>query len=187
MNTALEVDRIWYTEIPDQKDGMWSPFPDKPGLGLELDPAAVEKYAVRPTALSAPDVIAPPSPFERPTEPFGRNRGCELARHDVERPHQIHGGRPGLAKPSADFPKYTGHVGVGRAGGDRSSQLDRNTHRRGHPDRGRPADDHILDRGCDLLAGSQQQHFLALREQALIEQLHAAFGKSHRKEAHRAN
>ena len=46
MNTSLEVDRLWYTEFPQQRDGMWSPFPDKPGLGLELDPHAVEKWAV---------------------------------------------------------------------------------------------------------------------------------------------
>ena len=46
MNTALEGDRVWYTEFPQQNDGMWSPFPDKPGLGLELDPYAVERWAV---------------------------------------------------------------------------------------------------------------------------------------------
>ena len=46
MNTSLEVDGVWYTEFPQQRDGMWSPFPDKPGLGLELDSHAVEKWAV---------------------------------------------------------------------------------------------------------------------------------------------
>ena len=46
MNTALEGDRVWYTEFPQQVNGMWSPFPDRPGLGLELDPYAVEKWAV---------------------------------------------------------------------------------------------------------------------------------------------
>ena len=46
MNTALEGDRVWYTEFPQQSGGLWSPFPDKPGLGLELDPYAVEKWAV---------------------------------------------------------------------------------------------------------------------------------------------
>ena len=45
MNTNLEVDRIWYTEFPQQKDGMWAPFADKPGLGLELDPHAVEQWS----------------------------------------------------------------------------------------------------------------------------------------------
>jgi D-galactarolactone cycloisomerase len=39
-------DRLWYTEIPEQKDGMLAPFPDRPGLGLMLDPGAVRKYAV---------------------------------------------------------------------------------------------------------------------------------------------
>ena len=46
MNTSLEGDRVWYTEFPQQREGMWSPFPDKPGLGLELDPYAVEKWEV---------------------------------------------------------------------------------------------------------------------------------------------
>ena len=45
-NTALEGDRIWYTEFPQQRDGMWSPDPSKPGLGLELDPYAVAQWAV---------------------------------------------------------------------------------------------------------------------------------------------
>ena len=46
MNTGLEGDRVWYTEFPEQQGGMWSPFPDKPGLGLELDPYAVERWSV---------------------------------------------------------------------------------------------------------------------------------------------
>ena len=46
MNTSLEGDRVWYTEFPQPSGGMWSPFPDKPGLGLELDPYAVERWAV---------------------------------------------------------------------------------------------------------------------------------------------
>jgi D-galactarolactone cycloisomerase len=41
-----ETDRIWYTEFPEPKNGMWSPYPDRPGLGLELSPDAVKKYAV---------------------------------------------------------------------------------------------------------------------------------------------
>jgi L-alanine-DL-glutamate epimerase-like enolase superfamily enzyme len=32
--------------LPEFKDGMWSPFPDRPGLGLELNPQAVERYRV---------------------------------------------------------------------------------------------------------------------------------------------
>ena len=46
MNVGLAGDRVWYTEFPDQKDGMWSPYPDRPGLGLELDPDAVARYSV---------------------------------------------------------------------------------------------------------------------------------------------
>jgi len=45
MNTSLETDEIWYTEFPKQKEGKWSPFKDRPGLGLELDPYAVEKWS----------------------------------------------------------------------------------------------------------------------------------------------
>ena len=41
-----ECETEWYTEIPKHKDGMWSPFPDKPGLGLDLDPYAVDKWSV---------------------------------------------------------------------------------------------------------------------------------------------
>jgi L-alanine-DL-glutamate epimerase-like enolase superfamily enzyme len=43
---AEEGDRLWYTEFPEPIDGMWSPYPDRPGLGLELDPDAVRRYAV---------------------------------------------------------------------------------------------------------------------------------------------
>ena len=46
MNVGLAGDRVWYTEFPDQKDGMWSPYPDRPGLGLELDPDAVARCSV---------------------------------------------------------------------------------------------------------------------------------------------
>ena len=46
MNIALEGDEIWYTDFPKQEKGMWSPFPDKPGLGLELDHYSVSKYAI---------------------------------------------------------------------------------------------------------------------------------------------
>jgi D-arabinonate dehydratase len=41
-----EADEVWYTELPEPQGGTWSPFPDKPGLGLELDPYAVAKWAV---------------------------------------------------------------------------------------------------------------------------------------------
>ena len=46
MNVALQGDRIWYKEFPEQQNGMWSPFRDRPGLGLELNPEAVVRYSV---------------------------------------------------------------------------------------------------------------------------------------------
>ena len=45
LGIAEESDKIVYKEWSAPKDGMWSPDPNKPGLGLELDPEAVEKYA----------------------------------------------------------------------------------------------------------------------------------------------
>ena len=36
----------FFTEIPLPVNGMWTPFPDKPGLGFELDPDAVVKYRI---------------------------------------------------------------------------------------------------------------------------------------------
>ena len=46
LNVGLAGDRVWYTEFPDQKDGMWAPYPDRLGLGLELDPEAVARFSV---------------------------------------------------------------------------------------------------------------------------------------------
>ena len=46
LGIAEENDRGWYTDFPEPKDGAWSPYPDRPGLGLELDPYAVEKWSV---------------------------------------------------------------------------------------------------------------------------------------------
>ena len=46
LKTAHESDLIWYTEFPEHKNGMWAPYPDRPGLGLELSAEAVEKYRV---------------------------------------------------------------------------------------------------------------------------------------------
>ena len=46
LNVGLAGDRVWYTEFPDQKDGMWAPYPDRPGLGLKLDPDAVARCSV---------------------------------------------------------------------------------------------------------------------------------------------
>ena len=46
LGVAEETDKLWYTEFPQPKDGMWSPYPDRPGLGLELNPKTVEQYRV---------------------------------------------------------------------------------------------------------------------------------------------
>jgi L-alanine-DL-glutamate epimerase-like enolase superfamily enzyme len=46
LGVSEETDRLFYTDIPEPKDGMWSPFPDRPGLGLELNPRAIERYGV---------------------------------------------------------------------------------------------------------------------------------------------
>ena len=41
-----EADEIIYTECPRPKDGLWAPHPEKPGLGLDLDPNSLAKYSV---------------------------------------------------------------------------------------------------------------------------------------------
>ena len=46
MNVSLEGDKVWYTDFPEQKNGTLSPFPDKPGLGLELDHYSVSKFSI---------------------------------------------------------------------------------------------------------------------------------------------
>jgi len=46
MNVSLEGDELWYIDFPKQKNGYWSPYPDKPGLGLELDHYSVVKYQI---------------------------------------------------------------------------------------------------------------------------------------------
>jgi len=43
---AEELYKVWCPEIPQPKGGMWSPYPDKPGLGFQLDPHAVKKYSI---------------------------------------------------------------------------------------------------------------------------------------------
>ena len=45
LGVSEEADRIMYSEFPEPIDGMWTPDPSKPGLGLELDPDAVKKYS----------------------------------------------------------------------------------------------------------------------------------------------
>ncbi|MFN8542440.1 MAG: mandelate racemase/muconate lactonizing enzyme family protein [Thermomicrobiales bacterium] len=46
LGVQQQADRTWFTEIPEPVGGMWSPFPDRPGLGLALDPHAVARYAI---------------------------------------------------------------------------------------------------------------------------------------------
>ncbi|MBM3934016.1 MAG: mandelate racemase/muconate lactonizing enzyme family protein [SAR202 cluster bacterium] len=42
----LEADIAWYKDVPKPRNDRWAPFPDRPGLGLELNPYAVEKWSV---------------------------------------------------------------------------------------------------------------------------------------------
>lgn len=46
LGVSDESDRLCYTEFPEPKDGFWAPYPDRPGLGLELNPKAIEQYRV---------------------------------------------------------------------------------------------------------------------------------------------
>ena len=47
LGVSEETDKHLGTpSFPEPKDGMWSPYPDRPGLGLELSPKAVEQYRV---------------------------------------------------------------------------------------------------------------------------------------------
>ena len=46
LGTVEEADRILYKEFPVPSGPDWAPDPDKLGLGLELNPATVERYGV---------------------------------------------------------------------------------------------------------------------------------------------
>ena len=46
LGVAERNDRFFSTEVPEPVDGWWAPYPDRPGLGLELDPAVVKRHAV---------------------------------------------------------------------------------------------------------------------------------------------
>lgn len=46
LGVSEQSDKVWYTEFPEPQEGMWSPYPDRPGLGLELNPASVKKFRV---------------------------------------------------------------------------------------------------------------------------------------------
>lgn len=47
LGVSEEFDKIIYTEFPEPVDGMWSPYPDRTGLGLDLDADAVALYGSR--------------------------------------------------------------------------------------------------------------------------------------------
>jgi L-alanine-DL-glutamate epimerase-like enolase superfamily enzyme len=46
LGVAEHNDRFFYAEVPEPVDGWWAPYPDRPGLGLELNPAVVKQHAV---------------------------------------------------------------------------------------------------------------------------------------------
>lgn len=46
LGTVEASDRIYYTSFQEPQDGVWSPDPNKHGLGLELDAVAIQNYAV---------------------------------------------------------------------------------------------------------------------------------------------
>jgi hypothetical protein len=46
LGAAEQGDRLWCTEFPEPTEGWWSPYPDRSGLGLTVDPAAIRRYAV---------------------------------------------------------------------------------------------------------------------------------------------
>ena len=46
LGTVEAADRVFYSSFDEPREGVWSPDPGKHGLGLELDPDAVKRYAV---------------------------------------------------------------------------------------------------------------------------------------------
>ncbi|MEZ4713549.1 MAG: mandelate racemase/muconate lactonizing enzyme family protein [Caldilineaceae bacterium] len=46
LGVTEEDDKIMFAEFTPPQDGIWSPDPNKHGLGLELDPVAIKTYAV---------------------------------------------------------------------------------------------------------------------------------------------
>ena len=46
VDTEYELDKVLYTEIPQPDKGILSPFPDKYGLGLELNPYTLQKWSI---------------------------------------------------------------------------------------------------------------------------------------------
>lgn len=46
LGAAENGDLFFYTDFPKPVNGMWAPYPDKPGLGLELNPKVVAEHSV---------------------------------------------------------------------------------------------------------------------------------------------
>ncbi len=46
LGTGEQSDDFFYTEYPKPVNGTWAPDPDKPGLGLELDPKVIAEHSV---------------------------------------------------------------------------------------------------------------------------------------------
>ena len=47
VDTEHELDKVLYTEIPQTENGIITPFADKHGLGLELNPYSIQKWSIR--------------------------------------------------------------------------------------------------------------------------------------------
>ena len=45
VDTEYALDKVLYIEVPRPNNGILSPFPDKPGLGLELNPYTIQKWS----------------------------------------------------------------------------------------------------------------------------------------------
>ena len=46
VDTEHELDKVLYIEIPQPENGSITPFLDKPGLGLELNPYSLQKWSI---------------------------------------------------------------------------------------------------------------------------------------------
>ncbi len=46
MSILEACDSLWYADVPRPVNGMWAPFKDRPGLGVELSPEALETYSI---------------------------------------------------------------------------------------------------------------------------------------------
>ncbi len=46
LGVEAESNKVWYSEVPQTENGFWRPFPDRPGLGLELNPDTVANNSI---------------------------------------------------------------------------------------------------------------------------------------------